>query len=81
MLEPHVRYVKHVLEKYPGIKSIYILAAGRNVAAAKALKTLLENEFKTKRVKITTKEYTYEGKYKDAPRMKLYVGRIRIEQY
>ena len=79
MLELHVRYVKHVLEKYRGIRSIYILAAGKNVAAARALRILLENELKAMNIKPITVEHVYEGRYKDAPRMKLYVGRIRIE--
>ena len=79
MLEPHVRYVKYVLEKYRGIRSIYILAAGKNAAAAGALRILLENELKAMNIKPITVEHVYEGRYKDAPRMKLYVGRIRIE--
>ncbi len=79
MLEPHVRYVKHILEKYHGIRSIYTLAAGKNVSAASALKILLENELKAMNIKAIIKEYAYEGRYRDVPRMKLYVGRIRIE--
>jgi hypothetical protein len=78
MLEPHVSYVKHVLRKYQGINSIYILAAGKNVVAAKALKMLLENELKSMNLKPTLREYEYEGRYRDAPKMKLYLCRIKI---
>ena len=78
-LMPHVNYVKYVLNKYRGIQSIYILAAGRNVVAARYLKMLLETELKTMSVKLVTTEYVYEGRYRDAPRMKLYVGRIKLK--
>jgi hypothetical protein len=63
MLEPHVNYVKHVLRNYPGINSIYILAAGENVVAAKALKILLENELRSMNLKPTLRDYEYEGRY------------------
>lgn len=79
MLEPHVSYVKHLLRNYPGINSIYILAAGKkNVVAAKALKMLLEAELKSMNLKPTLREYEYEGRYRDAPKMKLYLCRIKI---
>jgi hypothetical protein len=82
MLEPHVSYVKHVLRNYrnyPGINSIYILAAGKkNVVAAKALKMLLNAELKSMNLKPTLREYEYEGRYRDAPKMKLYLCRIKI---
>jgi len=80
MLEPHVSFVKHKLEKYPGIRSIYVLAAGgKNVKAAKYLRMRLESEFKMMNVKLTVTEHVYEGKYKDIPRIKLYVARIKME--
>lgn len=78
MLEPHIRFVKHILSKYRGIKSLYILAAGRNIAAAKALRMLLENEFKNIGIRFDVQEHVYEGIYKGVPKIKLYVGRIRI---
>lgn len=77
MPEPHVKYVKHVLRKYQGIRSFYILAAGKNIRAVKTLRMLLENEFKRMGMKPVPKEYEYEGRYRDAPRMKLYVCRIK----
>ena len=79
MLEPHVRYVKYILKKYHGIRSVYILAAGKNVAAARALNMLLVNELKAMNIKPIINEYVYESRYKDVPKMKFYVGRIRVE--
>lgn len=35
MLEPHERFVNYILKRYRGIRSIYILAAGRNIVATK----------------------------------------------
>ena len=61
MLEPHVRYVKHVLEKYRGIRSIYILVASKNVAVARALRILLENELKAINIKPIIVEHVYES--------------------
>jgi len=79
MLEPHVSYVKHVLRKYQGINSIYILAAGKkNVVAAKALKMLLEAELKSMNLEPMLRDYEYEGRYRDAPKMKLYLCKIKI---
>lgn len=77
MLDPHVSYVKHVLRKYQGINSIYILAAGKkNVVAAKALKMLLEAELKSMNLEPMLRDYEYEGIYRDAPKMKLYLCKI-----
>jgi len=78
MLEPHVRYVKYILTNYRGIKSIYILATRKDVATGKALKILLEDELKSMNLKPTLRDYEYEGRYRDAPRMKLYLCRIKI---
>ena len=41
MLLPHIEFVNHILSKYTGIDRIYILAAGRNIPAAKKLMNLL----------------------------------------
>jgi hypothetical protein len=46
--------------------------------AAKALKMLLNAELKSMNLKPTLREYEYEGRYRDAPKMKLYLCRIKI---
>jgi len=80
MLEPHISFVKHTLERHPGIRSIYILAAGRkNVEAAKFLRMRLESEFKLMNMEPKITEHVYEGRYKDAPCIKLYVARMKME--
>jgi len=40
---------------------------------------LLENELKAMNIKPIIVKHVYEGRYRDDPRMKSYVGRIRIE--
>jgi len=79
MLEPHIQFVKHSLRRCPTIETIYILAAGRNIAAAKALETPLTKELGSMGFRLKSKDgQEYEAKYKGKPHMKLYVCRIKI---
>ncbi len=66
ILEPHVRYVKLILKKYYGIRSVYTPAAGKNVTAARAWNTLIVNVLKAMNTKPIINEYVYDSRYKDA---------------
>lgn len=79
MLMPHVKFVKQSLKECSNIKSIYILAAGRNIVAAKFLCSLLENELRRDHFEVDSiEEHEYRGRYKDAPSMPLYLCRLRL---
>ncbi len=80
MLEPHVLFVKRSLGSCQALETIYLLAAGRNIAAAKALEMLLARELENMgfRLKDVNRQ-EYEAKYKGRPRVELYVCRIKIE--
>lgn len=79
MLEPHVSFVKRSLKECPDTRSIYILAAGRNIAAAESLRYLLEVELKRDRYgRVSIEEHNYRGKYKGLPPMRLYLCRLKL---
>jgi hypothetical protein len=78
MLEPHIKFVKHSLRDCPTLRTIYILAAGKNIVAAKALKILLENELRDKGLSPKIEEQEYIGRYREKPIMKLYICRITL---
>jgi hypothetical protein len=81
MLEPHLQFVKHSFNKCPTIETVYTLAAGANIAAAKVLKTLLEREFRSLGLRLKVKsEEEYMSMYRKKPQMKLYVCGIEIER-
>jgi hypothetical protein len=81
MLEPHVKFVKHSLDNCPTTESIYIVAAGRNINAAEALKLLLLNELGKTGIKLRiTREQKYTAVYRDKPHVKVYVCGIEIER-
>lgn len=78
LLIPHINFVKSVMEKYKGINRIYVLAAGRNVAAGKFCLRMISNELKKIGKLAEQREYEYIGRYRDIPQMKLYLGRISL---
>jgi len=78
LFEPHIRFVKGILSRHRGLESLYVLAAGRNVAAGRACAMRLEMELRSWGRVVSRKDYVYEGRYRDVPRTKLYVGRIRF---
>ena len=47
--------------------------------AAKALRMLLVKELKAMSIRSTVQEYEYEGRYKEAPKIKLYVGAMKLQ--
>jgi hypothetical protein len=80
-LEPHIHFVKHSIKECPAIEVIYVLAAGKNIMAAKALKILLEGELKSLGVRYRVEsEFEYTGMYKRRPSAKLYVCKIELER-
>jgi len=82
MLEPHIKFVKHIFNECPFIETIYILAVGKgNIVAAKALKTLMIDELGKMGLNIKiSSEDEYMGLYKGKLHMKLYVCRVEIER-
>jgi hypothetical protein len=80
MLEPHIKFVKHSLRDCPTLRTRYILAAGKNIATAKALKILVENELRDKGLSPKIEEQEYIGRYRGKPTMKLYTCRITLLQ-
>jgi len=80
MLEPHIKFAEHSLRDCPILRTIYILAAGKNIVAAKALKILLENELRDKGLSPKIEEQEYIGRYRGKPTMKLYTCRITLPQ-
>ncbi len=79
LLEPHVIFVRKMLEKYKDLETLYVLAAGRYVAAGKFCMKRLRTELKAQGWKVSCREYVYEGRYRDIPqKMKLYVGELEL---
>jgi|GEM_PF-831148 len=80
-LEPHIQFVKYAIKGCPAIETIYVLAAGKNIVAAKALKSPLEKELENIGIKCRIiSEHEYTGTYKGAPHMRLYVCKIELER-
>jgi hypothetical protein len=81
LLQPHINYVKHVINECKRLENIYILAAGqRNISLAKAFKESLKNELEKTGIKIKTfTEHEYIATYRQTPAMKLYTCRVKIQ--
>jgi hypothetical protein len=79
-LEPHVKFMKSSLQECPLLNAIYILAAGKNIIAAKALLVRLRNEIRDMGMEFKDEEFEYVGRYREASFMKLYVCRIKIRK-
>jgi hypothetical protein len=80
MLLPHVQFVKHSLNKCPAMETVYVLAAKRNIAAAKALRMLLERELRDMGMKVKISEQEYTATYRGKPHTKLYICKLKMEK-
>jgi hypothetical protein len=72
--------MKSSLQECPLLNTIYILAAGKNIIAAKALLVRLRNEIRDMGMEFKDQEFEYVGRYREASFMKLYVCRIKIRK-
>jgi hypothetical protein len=62
------------------METIYVLAAKRNIAAAKALRMLLERELRDMGMKVKISEQEYTATYRGKPHTKLYICKLKMEK-
>jgi len=83
MLQSYIHFAKHALEECPEVETICILAEGKdNIAAAKALKTLIIDELRKmgRNIEISSEdEYVAPYKGKLHKELHLYICEIEIE--
>ena len=77
--EPHLKFVQNMLKRYEEMDSIYVLAAGKNVDAGRVCTMMVQDMLIAAGKQVVEKTYVYEGRYKDIPKIKLYVGKLSLK--